>query len=81
MMRRGLKKVEMVDAWTQTSNRGSDTEDLKKHKSHPAQLKPGHQRVVSSGGVLDPAIVGNQSRGSVENIYHPHSQDAKSLQL
>lgn len=30
MMRRGLKKVEMVDAWTQTSNRGSDTEDVKK---------------------------------------------------
>ena len=26
-MRRGIKKVEMVDAWTQTSNRGSDTED------------------------------------------------------
>ena len=29
-MRRGLKKVEMVDAWTQTSNRGSDNEDAKK---------------------------------------------------
>lgn len=29
-MRRGIKKVEMIDAWTQTSNRGSDTEDNKK---------------------------------------------------
>ena len=28
-MRRGIKKVEMVDAWTQTSNRGSDTEEGK----------------------------------------------------
>ena len=32
MMRRGLKKIEMVDAWTQTSNRGSDTEDAKKQQ-------------------------------------------------
>jgi hypothetical protein len=30
MMRRGIKKVEMVDAWTQTSNRGSDNEDASK---------------------------------------------------
>jgi len=30
MMRRGIKKVEMIDAWTQTSNHGSDNEDASK---------------------------------------------------
>lgn len=32
MIRRGIKKVEMVDAWTQTSNRGSDNEEEVKRK-------------------------------------------------
>lgn len=54
MMRRGIKKVEMVDAWTQTSNHGSDTEDAKRQRafrSQPAQIAPNaphsHQRVSS----------------------------------
>ena len=56
MMRRGLKKVEMVDAWTQTSNRGSDTEDAKKKsKTQPPQIKHGqHQRVISNGVLEHP---------------------------
>lgn len=36
MMRRGIKKVEMVDAWTQTSNRGSDAEESKKQQQKQA---------------------------------------------
>ena len=68
MMRRGIKKVEMVDAWTQTSNRGSDTEEQKKQKKQSA---PGnaHHRNASNG-----AFIGsdhkNLPRSSVENIYN-----------
>jgi short-subunit dehydrogenase involved in D-alanine esterification of teichoic acids len=33
---RKLKRIEMVDAWTQTSNRGTDTED--KNKVHVGKI-------------------------------------------
>ena len=68
-MRRGIKKVEMVDAWTQTSNRGSDTEDNttkkvdtkkeenKNKKELPPNLKPlqhkNHQRMHSYGSTFN----------------------------
>ena len=31
-MQRGPRRIEMVDAWTQTSDRGSEAEDDKKKK-------------------------------------------------
>lgn len=33
MRNRGIKKVEMVDAWTQTSNRGSDNEEASRKQT------------------------------------------------
>ena len=71
MMRRGIKKVEMVDAWTQTSNRGSDNEESKKAKKPQPpglQLKQQHVRVSSNGGALYNSDA-MKPRGSMEHIY------------
>ena len=35
-MQRGPRRIEMVDAWTQTSDRGSEAEDDKKKKESGA---------------------------------------------
>ena len=36
MRMRQIKRIEMVDAWTQTSNRGSDNED--KNRVHEGKI-------------------------------------------
>ena len=86
MMRRGIKKVEMVDAWTQTSNRGSDTEETKKNRrsQQQQQYPPGqhyHHRTQSNpNGSFVFSDATKKPRSSVEHIYQ-HAPDPKQIQL
>ena len=80
MMRRGIKKVEMVDAWTQTSPRNNDEEEKKKQAAR-AGVKPGeHSRTASgsanNGGFLF-SDTKNKPRASMEHIYN--ANDPKQL--
>mmetsp|Transcript_7649 Transcript_7649/g.9206 ORF Transcript_7649/g.9206 Transcript_7649/m.9206 type:complete len:85 (-) Transcript_7649:1798-2052(-) len=79
MMRRGIKKVEMVDAWTQTSPRKNDEEAKKQQQQQ--QLRSGmkhgeHARTVSNGNNNNNAAGfiftdgKNKPRASVEHIYN-----------
>ena len=55
-MRRGIKKVEMIDAWTQTSNRGSDTEDNKKRDARKKELEQGNRPRASLENIYNSKI-------------------------
>lgn len=75
----GMRKVEMVDAWTQTSNRGSDTEDPNKDEGIQVQdLKGGSLTDSSPVRTLkDQNLLGSVERSfyNVDSLRNQHSHN------